>query len=484
MKYFNFRRVREELYRWQYLEKLSGLRAAIHAKGILWFLISLSVALIMVWSLWHSNLSRQTILMSGIFVLAALLWVTEALPLFATAFVVISLEVILIANPGQWSALGISDESIDYRVFLNPLSDPVIILFLGGFLLAQASVKEGIDKALASNLLKIFGSHPATVMMGLMVITAVFSMWMSNTATTAMMITLTVPLTQQIPEGDPFRKALVLSIPFAANVGGMGTPIASPPNAVAVGFLRNVGIELSFFSWMIIAMPLVILMLLIVWFILWQLYKPNDKDLTLTCESHAIDARGIYVMVVFSVTILLWMSDVWHGLPTAVVALVPVVAFTATGIIRRRDINSLEWHILILIAGGIALGVGMQVTGLDEVIVSLIPGESSGIFAILIVATILLSTFMSNTAASNLLIPLGISFAAGLGSEQFTLELGIGIAFAASLAMALPISTPPNAIAYARGTLTPRDFGIAGGIVGVIGLITILLGKWLIGVFL
>ncbi len=427
---------------------------------------------------------KKAVLMSGIFVLAGLLWVTEALPLFATAFVVISLEVILIANPGKWIFIGPELSPIDYKVFLNPLADPVIILFLGGFLLAQASVKEGIDKALASNLLKIFGNQPATVMLGLMMITAVFSMWMSNTATTAMMITLTVPLLSQVPDKDPFRKALVLSIPFAANVGGMGTPIASPPNAVAVGFLRSIGIEISFLNWMLIALPLVILMLFIAWAILWHYYKPKQSGMKLISESHKIDSRGFYVMVIFTITIILWLSDQWHGLPTAVVALVPIVAFTATGIIRRRDINSLEWHILILIAGGIALGVGMKATGLDTIIVDLIPQSPAVIFPILIVATILLSTFMSNTAASNLLIPLGISFAAALGSERLSLEIGIGVALAASMAMSLPISTPPNAIAYARGILTSKDFVFAGGFIGVIAIGVILLARWMIQFFI
>jgi len=393
---------------------------------------------------------------------------------------VISLEIILISNPGEWTGLGSVDgNNPSYKTFLNPLSDPVIILFLGGFILAQASVKEGIDKALASNILKIFGKKPKTVMLGLMVITSIFSMWMSNTATTAMMITLTVPLMAQIPANDPFRKGLVLCIPFGANIGGLGTPIASPPNAVAVGFLKNVGIDISFLEWMIIAVPLVVIMLLFTWFLLWVLYKPKER-FSLSSESHKIDSRGIYVMVIFSLTILLWLADAWHGLPTAVVALVPVVGFTTTGIIRRSDINALEWHILILIAGGIALGLGLKLTGLDLIIVDLIPKESVFILPLLIASTVLLSTFMSNTAASNLLIPLGVSFAIGMQNNQLAMEIGIGVALAASMAMSLPISTPPNAIAYAKGILSSKDFAKAGVLIGILAIGLILLGDWLI----
>jgi len=418
--------------------------------------------------------------MSSIFVLAGLLWMTEALPLFATAFVIISLQIVLISNPGDWTGLGKSDGiNPDYQIFLRPLADPVIILFLGGFILAQASVKEGIDKALASNILRVFGSRPQFVMLGLMAITAGFSMWMSNTATTAMMITLTVPLLANVPLSDQFRKALILCIPFSANIGGLGTPIASPPNAVAVGFLRSIGIEISFLEWMWTALPLVAIMLIFTWQLLWHMYKPSSK-LELQSEPHKIDARGIYVMIVFTITIALWLSDSWHGLPTAVVALVPVVGFTTTGIIRRSDINALEWHILILIAGGISLGVGMKTTGLDLILIDLVPKNVTIIFPALVVTTVLLSTFMSNTAASNLLIPLGVSFATGLSNQPSALELGVGVAFAASMAMALPISTPPNAIAYAKGILSSRDFAKAGVIIGIVAVFLLLLGRWLI----
>ena len=464
----------------EYLSKLPDLKSKVRVRFILLTFSSVAIA----WCLGYlltqfTSMERPGIYMASIFTLAGLLWVTEALPLFATALVIISLEIIFISNPGEWAGLGVmAGANPDFRTFLNPLSDPIIILFLGGFILAQASVKEGIDKALASQILKIFGGNPRVVLLGLMTITCVFSMWMSNTATTAMMITLAAPLASQIPSGDPFGKSLVLSIPFAANIGGMGTPIASPPNAVAVAFLKNVGIQVSFLEWMMVAIPLVIVLLLVTWVLLWHLYKPFGS-FKLATETHTINSRGFFVMIIFSATILLWMTDRWHGLPTAVVALLPVVAFTTTGIIRRSDVNSLEWHILILIAGGIALGLGLNVTGLDSVIVNLIPQDNAIIFPLMIVSTILLSTFMSNTAASNLLIPLGISFAIGLEQQALAKEIGVGIALAASAAMSLPISTPPNAIAYAKGVLSSKDFSKAGVLVGLVTVILILGARFL-----
>ncbi len=477
MKYFNFLKVRAEHYRLEYLKALRDFQHTVKPRFLLFTLGSFSVSVLVGYHLIESStLPTQTAFMAAIFVLAGLLWVTEALPLFATALVVIALEIILLANPGDWSwvGTGMSGQDIHYSEFLSPLSDPIIILFLGGFILAQAAVKVGIDRALASNVLKIFGSKPRTVMLGLMAITAIFSMWMSNTATTAMMITLTVPLLTQVESGDPFKKALVLCIPFAANIGGMGTPIASPPNAVTVAFLKDIGIEISFLQWTLVALPLVVVLLLITWMILWKVYQPK-KDIVLKSEAHKINPQGYYVMFVFVATIGLWLSEGWHGLPTSVVAFFPIVAFTSTGIIRRSDINSLEWHILILIAGGLALGSGLKITNLDNYLVGLIPHNDTLIFPLLVTVTVLLSTFMSNTAAANLLIPLGVSYAVSTDDSGLALEIGIGIAFAASLAMSLPISTPPNAIAYAKGILHSKDFSKAGMLIGIIGITLIIL---------
>ena len=419
---------------------------------------------------------QEIAFMLGIFLLAALLWVTEALPLFATALLVIGLEIILLANPGEWPGFGFeTGGDPSYREILSPFADPILILFLGGFILARAAVKEGVDRALASSILKIFGSKPDMVILGMMLITGGFSMFMSNTATTAMMITLVSPLFINLKEDDPLRKGLVLCIPVAANIGGMGTPIGSPPNAVAIGFLRTEGIDISFLNWMIIGVPLALILLTIAWFIITRVFKSPDPNVRLQTKRKSIKGRGWFVITIFSLTILLWMSDQVHGLPSAVTALFPVIVFTSTGIIDRRDYNNLEWHILALIAGGIALGLGMKLSGLDVLIVGMIPTESTFIFILLIVFTVLLSIFMSNTAAANLLIPLGITLATlsfGIGKVEVA-YYGLSIALASSAAMALPISTPPNAIAYAQGTLVSKDFIKVGGLISFMAILLI-----------
>ena len=475
-----FPRFTEEVKRLRHLENLIEVRPPITSRRAQLFLLTLLIDAIVVWFLFeNTNLDREAIFMSGIFVLAGLLWVTEALPLFATAIMIIALEIIFLANPGEWAGFGFtSGNPPDYQEFLSPLANPIIVLFFGGFILAQAVLKEGVDKAMASVILRWFGGKPNMVMLGLMIITAVFSMWMSNTATTAMMITLVVPMLYQIPEGDPLRKSLLLCIPFAANIGGMGTPIASPPNAVAVSFLQQAGYDISFLQWVLIAVPLMVFLLAFAWLLLIKLFPPQNPHILLMAEQRSIDRRGWYVIVVLVTTVLLWLTDRFHGLSTAVVALFPAVAFTATGLITRSDINSLEWHILILIMGGIALGIGMQATGLDTILVEAIPVQGQAITAALVIATILFSTFISNTAAANLLLPIGITYAIQQMDTDISgpgpIQLGISIALAASLAMSLPVSTPPNTIAYSKGALESRDFSRTGVILGLVSVVLII----------
>lgn len=468
-------RIREEVKRLHLLETLAGMKPPVPTKQVWLFLGALAIdLLVMVYLFQQSTLSQEIIYMTGIFVLAGLLWVTEALPLFATAILIIALEIILLANPGNWPGLGFENgDSPAYETFFAPLANPVIVLFFGGFILAHAVLKEGVDKAMASIILRLFGGKPLMVLLGLMLITALFSMWMSNTATTAMMITLVVPMLAQLPAHDPFKKGLLLAIPFAANIGGMGTPIASPPNAVALSFLQQAGYDVSFLQWVLIAVPLMAGLLILTWMLLFFSFKPKDPNVTLKPVSQKIDARGWYVIVILVLTIALWLTDRFHGLSTAVVALFPAIAFTATGLLTRSDVNSLEWHILILIMGGIALGEGMQITGLDKVIVSMLPAEGSSVLTVLIVATLLFSTFVSNTAAANLLLPIGISFALQPGSSVGAIQISISIALIASLAMALPISTPPNTIAYSKGELSTTDFVRTGAVIGVLAMLLI-----------
>ncbi len=342
--------------------------------------------------------------MAGISVLAALLWVTEALPLFATSLLVIGLQMVLLANPGDWPGLGFqSGVSPSYRDILSTAADPVLVLFFGGFVLARAAVLEGVDRAISTLLMRRFGGEPRWVLLGVMLITLLFGMWMSNTATAAMMLALITPMLAALPPEEPFRKALVLAVSFTANISGMSTPIASPPNAVVIGFLEKSGHTIAFLDWMLVAAPLAVGLTLFTWLVLWRFFAPATHGLRLAYLSEKLTWRGWFVVSVFAITVLLWMTDRWHGLPPAVVALLMAVVLTTTGIINSEDLVRLEWSILILIAGGISLGTGMQLTGLDQVVAQWLPATGKSGFwllAVLVMATLVVGTFMSNTAAA------------------------------------------------------------------------------------
>ncbi len=337
------KRLKEALDIFHFFERISGKKPPLAIRNLIIFSFGAITAIaIVIYLLSNTDLPREKVFMVGIFILATWLWFTEAVPLFATAVLIIGLEVLLLGNPGNWPNIGF--EAVDnpgFRYFLAPLSDPVIILFFGGFILAIATVKEGVDKALAGQLLNIFGKSPTRVLLGMMGVTAIFSMWMSNTATAAMMITLSIPILAQIPPKEPFRKSIMLAIPFAANIGGMGTPISSPPNAVAVAYLRSAGFDISFFEWFLIALPVWLILLVILYFILSRLYKVPVDLVEFDVPKSLIDARGWFVIFIFASTVLLWLTDFFHGLPPAVVALIPPIVFTTTGLINTKDLKSL-----------------------------------------------------------------------------------------------------------------------------------------------
>lgn len=463
----------------------SGINPPINTRILSIFISCVIISCIALYFSLHSDhFTRESAYMFSIFILACLLWVTESLPLFATALLIVGLEILLISNPGSWAGLGMeTGSSPDFTYFLDPLSDPIIFLFLGGFILAKAAVKRGVDMALASYVIKLFGTHPKRVLLGMMATTAFLSMWMSNTATTTMMLTLALPIAAQIPDELNYQKGLILAIPFAANIGGLGTPIASPPNAVAIGYLNDIDIRILFLEWMSFAIPLVLIMLAIAFRLISKNFKLISQNHQIHLERRALDGKGKYVVFIFMITIGLWITENLHGLPTAVVALIPIIGFTATGLLNKQDINSLEWSILLLIAGGIALGRGMSITGLDKIFASWLPGDSPFIYSILLLGTLLMSTLISNTATANLLIPIGVSMASGIlagDTTFFTKQVAIGIALSSSMAMSLPVSTAPNTIAYAQGKLKTSDFVKIGSTLGILAIIIISLGSWVV----
>jgi len=421
--------------------------------------------------------------MAGIFAVALVLWVTEAVPLFATSLFVIVAEVWLLALPTG------GDEDIAYEDILTSLGNPIIFLFLGGFILARGLARQGIDVQLAAVLMRPFGQRPSGILAGLMIITALLSMWMSNTATTALMIALIQPMVSRIPSDSPFRTGVVLSIPLAANVGGIGTPIGTPPNAIAMLEMSNRGQPVDFLDWMVVTVPLLVIVLAAMWFMLVVMFPAREKRLGLEMKADFGLTRGrVLTYICFWVTVLLWLSTPLHGIPTAVIAVVPAAFLPLVGIIGRNDFNSLEWDVLILIAGGIALATGLRLTGLDTWLIGLARLDSMAPFMLLAVSTglvVAMSIVVSNTVATNIVLPLAVTAAITLTGPLELQVVALMVAIGASFAMALPVSTPPNAITYGSGMISSRDLMRVGSIATVLGAtLVILIGPWIIPILL
>ncbi|PIR19944.1 MAG: sodium:sulfate symporter [Deltaproteobacteria bacterium CG11_big_fil_rev_8_21_14_0_20_47_16] len=435
------------------------------------------------------TLSKEQYFMLIIFILAALLWITDVIPLFATALLIIGLEILMLANPGKWAIFGFEHATPPtVHAILVGAVDPVLLLFLGGFCLARVAQNSGVDQTVSALIVRVSRSHPALLLFNIMLATACFSMWMSNTATTAMMFSVLIPLLNSFQrEHHSFKKAFLLGVPFAANIGGMGTPIGSPPNAVALGFLDQQGYSVDFLKWMALAVPLMLGLLIVTWLLLSIHFKLKQPIKRQPIPKAPLNAKKFFVIVIFALTVILWLTNSLHGLPSSLVALFPIIIFSITGLLGRHDINHISWDALILIAGGLALGSGFMMTGFDQVLAGWLTSSTSTNTILLVmpfvVATFALSTFISNTAAANLLLPIGIAYCMQMKSllPELSYQMAISIALCASVAMALPVSTPPNQIAYSEGGVTTRDFIFPGLVIGGLGVVLILLfGKAMI----
>ena len=422
----------------------------------------------------------------SLFLLAALLWILEPIPIYATSVLIIVLELVIISDKSfRYFIQGLdktsADQLLSYKSIMGTFSSPIIMLFMGGFFLAMAATKYRLDQNLARVLLKPFGKNPYMVMMGLMIITAVFSMFMSNTATTAMMLSILAPVLTVFNDGDKGKTAFALAIPFAANVGGIATPIGTPPNAIALKYLQG-EYAIGFGKWMSFGLPYVVVMLVFCWFLLKFLFPIKTKEINLQIKGTWLKTREARIVYfTFGVTIFLWLFDFLHGMNSYTVGLIPVGVFLVTKIITKDDLKKLSWDVLWLVSGGIALGLALGKTGLALGIIKSIPFETFPAFTIVIAATVLstlMANFMSNTATANLLLPIIAALGAALPSLQIlggTQMLVLGTAMAASLGMSLPISTPPNALASATGYIETKHMTKAGIAMGIVGLVMIYL---------
>ena len=411
--------------------------------------------------------------------LAIGLWITEAIPPFAVGILIIGMMLL------GFGTEFILDETSDVEVYVDTWTSNVIWLLLGGFFLAEGMRVAHLDKSLFAFTLKRFGTHPRKLLFGLMLTTAIGSMVISNTATTAMMLGSVLPLVTQLGKAHPMSKALLIGIPAAATLGGIGTIIGSTPNAIAAGALQEVGVAISFLDWMLFGIPAAIILLYIYYrFLVRQLpvdinaYEVDWQSLTVVNRSRIRNRRAVLITLV--ITILLWMTEKLHGVPAAATSAVPIVLLTLTQVITAKDVRNVPWETLMLVAGGLALGIAIVDVGLARIAMDALMSLSIWPIGLLIIFAYLagiVSNVMSNTAAAAILVPLGISLAGIYG-----LAAPVVIAISCSSALMFPVSTPSNAISFATGLIDQKEFRNGGLLMAllspVVGIGVAMLWAW------
>ena len=420
----------------------------------------------------------------AIFAFATLMWILEIVSSWATSVAIIVLMLLFCSDSGI--APMVNEEEVgkllSYKGVMASFADPVIMLFIGGFVLAIAATKTGLDAQLAKVLLRPFGTRSEMVLLGFLLVTGLFSMFVSNTATAAMMLTFLTPVFRQLPPEGKGRIALAMSIPVAANLGGMGTPIGTPPNNIALKYLNDpegLNMGLGFGQWMMFMFPLVVVLLFISWRLLLKFFPFTQKTIELKIDGGMEKSfHSTVVVITFIVTILLWLSDRFTGINANTVALIPFCVFALTGVINKRDLEQINWSVIWMVAGGFALGFGLNASGLAANAVESIPfGEFSPLLILLLGGAIcyLLSNFISNSATAALLMPILAIVCGAMGDKLAPIggtgTVLIGVAIAASSAMILPISTPPNALAFATGFVQQKDMAKMGILMGVISMV-------------
>jgi len=433
------------------------------------FVLSLLLAIVVTWLVKEPVFTEAQVYVLFLLLFSVALWLTEAVPPFSVGLLIIAFLTFTFRYASSAGA------PADAKIYTDTFSSSVIWLMLGGFFLASAMTKTKLDIDLIRVTLNVCGKNPKWILLGMMSITMVASMLISNTATTAMVIAALTPLFVKLGKQSAVTKALILGIPIAATTGGMGTMIGSPPNSIAVGALDSVGKHINFITWILYGIPVMAVLTALAWWVLVRLFMKDVDDVSVDILDKEKDpsiagVRPLHrwtVVVILSVTLLLWLTSPFHNLSPAAVAAVPLVFLPLTQILKGEDIRAMGWDTLLLVAGGLSLGTALQQTGLltlyADRLVDL-PVSNTIFLFLLAYATMLFSNIMSNTATSTVLIPLGMAILPDL-----QVEVAMVIGLSASTALFLPVSTPPNAIAYSTGFVEQRDFSLGGLLIGLIG---------------
>lgn len=401
------------------------------------------------------------------------LWLTEALHVTITALLVIVIGALI----------GIPD--FDAKTGLQSFASPIIYLFFGGFALAAALHVQQLDKKIALKILSLSGGKLGTAVFLIFGVTAFLSMWISNTATAAMMLPLALGILTQVDrEEDRGTFVFVLlGIAYSASLGGLGTIVGSPPNAIAAKAL-----DITFIDWMKFGIPIMLVLLPVVIGSMYVVLKPNLKrKVTLTeAEPIAWTKPRVVTIIVFIVTALSWIFSKKIGAALditdtdALVALTAAAAVVSLGLVSWKEVSdNTDWGVLMLFGGGIALSTVLEVSGASLVLGTTVANAlaASPIIVVMIAVSgfiIFLTEFASNTASAALLVPVfaAISQQMGLPKEVLVLIIGIG----ASCAFMLPVATPPNAIVFGTGLIKQTEMIRVGVVLNII--CTVIVGLW------
>ena len=442
------------------------------------------------------GLSPEAWKTAAVGVLMAVWWITEAIPIAATALIPVVLMPLL----------GIS--GIDST--LEPYAHPLIFLFMGGFIIAIAMEKWDLHRRIALNIVSFVGTRPHSIVMGFILASAFLSMWVSNTATALMMLPIALSVLNLVDREEDaadihhFSLCLLLGVAYGCNIGGMGTLIGTPPNALLAGFMADsYGVEISFAGWLTFGLPLVAICLPVLYVVLTRLVYPlkmkelaGGKELfERTLQSlGGISGPEKKIAVVFVLTAFLWITrplfEEWlPGISDTGIAmtaalsffLIPVQSSDKSFILEWNDVEKLPWGVLILFGGGLSLASAINDTGLAKWIGMSLEGLSDWPVLLLLISLVAMIVFLtemtSNTATAAAFLPIMGSVALGLGQDP--LLFALPVALAASAAFMLPVATPPNAIIYGSNRISIPEMAKAGLWLNIIFILIISLMTYL-----
>jgi sodium-dependent dicarboxylate transporter 2/3/5 len=434
----------------------------------------------------------------------AVWWMTEALPLAVTAL----LPVILFPTFGVRS---IEATTPSY-------AHPLVFLFLGGFLLARAMNVWALDRRLALTVLRYAGSSPPRVIAGIMAVTAFLSMWVSNTATAMVMLPIGLSIAttftdHEKQDGEGVAPALLLGIAYAATIGGIGTIVGTPPNALFAAFMAEAyGIEISFLRWMFIGVPLVLVLLPLTWFVLthvtfrianlqprratgavrqelFSLEPISRAERLVACVMLLVAACWIFRPLLMTAMPWLRLSDAGIAITGALLLfLIPIDLKQGRFLLSWKEAAGIRWDVLILFGGGLALAAAIGETDLADWIGAQLVGlQALPVFLLLLAVgalIVFLGELASNTAMAAVFLPVAGATAIGMGEPALMLTLPI--ALFATLGFMLPVATPPNAVIFGSGAVEMRHMLRTGAILDVVGIIVVALaimtlGQWVLG---